>query len=198
MRGRVNVSDIRGALQGHTAHRLPRVAMKESAVAIVVRQTRQGAEVLLIARAVSPEDPWSGHVAFPGGRREPGDANELETAVRETREEIGIDLEKRASLLGQLDEIRASARGRMLDLVIVPFVFELSGEPSVRLSDEVQDVFWTLLDPLASGQSATFHWQRQGSRNLAYPAFRVRDRVVWGLTHRMLVGLLELVSKSVA
>jgi hypothetical protein len=52
-----------------------------------------------------PGDPWSGHVAFPGGRAEPGDASPWHTAARETWEETGLDLLAAGRLLGTLDEL---------------------------------------------------------------------------------------------
>ena len=192
MQSRVNVSDVRRALQGRPASQLTRAEMEASAVAIILRQTDEGAEVLLIVRASKPQDPWSGHVAFPGGRREAVDADDLATALRESKEEVGIDLATQATLLGTLDEVRASARGRPLNLLIVPFVFELSQPGPITLSDEVDAVFWAALGPLASGEANTTYRQGLEGHTSAYPAFRVKSRIVWGLTHRMLVSLLAL------
>src|ERR1700680_3050243 len=81
-------------------------AVPRAAVALVLRQGARGLEILLIKRAEHMDDPWSGHVALPGGREEPADASLQETAVRETLEETGIDLARDGEVLGALDDLR--------------------------------------------------------------------------------------------
>jgi 8-oxo-dGTP pyrophosphatase MutT (NUDIX family) len=191
----VHVSDVREAL----AQGVPRVlrpAGQRAAVAILLRDHVTGADVLLIERSRRADDPWSGHVAFPGGRREPTDADDLATAVRETREEIGVDLTRQAHLLGRLDEIGAIARGRALDMVIVPFVFELSEQSPLQKSDEVSDVFWTPLGPLLSGEARMTYCVESNGQVAEHPAFRVQDRIVWGLTQRMITCLAGAFASS--
>ena len=85
--------------------------IKRAAVATILREGLEGPEVLLIRRAENPRDPWSGHMAFPGGREAPEDRDLLATAVRETHEEVGLDLQRSAHLLGRLDALPAVARG---------------------------------------------------------------------------------------
>ncbi|MBN1610617.1 MAG: CoA pyrophosphatase [Polyangiaceae bacterium] len=185
----IRVSAIREAL----ANEVPRVlrpAGQRAAVAIVLRDPATGAEVLLIERSRRVDDPWSGHVAFPGGRREPTDADDLATALRETREEIGLDLARQARLIGQLDELGAVAEGRAIDMVIVPFVFELAEPSPLCTSDEVSDVFWTPLGPLLSGETKMTYCVESNGQVAEHPAFRVQNRVVWGLTQRMLTCLV--------
>ncbi|MBI4705060.1 MAG: CoA pyrophosphatase [Deltaproteobacteria bacterium] len=166
----------------------------EAAVAAILRFATRP-EILLIRRALNPADPWSGHVAFPGGRREPGDADLLATAARETREEVGIDLERQAELLGRLDDVPAIARGRPVALVIVPFVFRAHEgvEPRVEPSrGEVDEALWAPIEPLARGEADTTRaYELQGERVLL-PAYRVGGHVVWGLTYRMLRSLFEV------
>src|SRR5687767_10801396 len=99
-----------------------------AAVAVILRDAPSGIEMLFIRRAEHPEDPWSGHMAYPGGRAEAHDPDLQATAMRETLEEIGIDLARSAQLLGALDDIRAMARGVPVDLAITPFVFRLTEE----------------------------------------------------------------------
>src|SRR5260370_1267560 len=82
-------------------------------------------DVHFIRRAEHPQDPWSGQMASPGGRAAPGDADLRATAIREPREEIGVDLPAAAEPLGGLDEVRAMARLRPMNLTITPFVFRL-------------------------------------------------------------------------
>src|SRR5688500_11808432 len=80
---------------------------RRAAVALVLRDGPQGLELLFIRRAEHPLDPWSGQIAFPGGRAEPGDADLRTTAIRETAEELGFDLAADAEYLGHLDEVQA-------------------------------------------------------------------------------------------
>jgi 8-oxo-dGTP pyrophosphatase MutT (NUDIX family) len=171
-----------------------------AAVAVILREgVREGAagvEVLLIRRAERVGDPWSGHMAFPGGRREASDADLHATAVRETREEVGIDLAARGALLGRLDDLEAVARAKRTGLVISPFVFALSGEAPLTFdAEEVAEALWVPLAPLARGEGAgTMSWEVDGAA-IELPCWRVEGRVVWGLTYRMLQDLLRVLQE---
>ena len=63
----------------------------EAAVAAILTDER-GPDLLFIHRVAHDRDPWSGHIAFPGGRIEEEDASSRAAAERETREELGMDL----------------------------------------------------------------------------------------------------------
>ena len=169
---------------------------RQAAVAAILRAPEAGgdAEILLIQRAEREDDPCSGHMAFPGGRREEGDATLLATAIRETREEVGLDLTEQGALLTRLPDVRAVARGKLVDLVIAPFVFELRAAPAttaLTLSPEVAEALWVPIGPMARGEIAgTYPYTYEG-RSLELPCHYVSDRAVWGLTHRMLALLFE-------
>ncbi|MGH7350654.1 MAG: NUDIX hydrolase, partial [Candidatus Rokuibacteriota bacterium] len=167
---------------------------RPAAVALILTEGPDGAEALFIHRADRPGDPWSGHVAFPGGRREPGDADLLATAMRETREEVGVDLAA-AERLGVLSDMRP--RTPVLPAVYVrPFVFALSARPSLTLSDEVQGVFWVplrrLLEP---GVQRDVTIAVRGAEH-TLPAYVLGDWIIWGMTERILTPFLELVSRA--
>jgi 8-oxo-dGTP pyrophosphatase MutT (NUDIX family) len=164
-----------------------------AAVAIVVREATDGPQVLLIRRADHPGDAWSGHMAFPGGRENPQDENLLATAIRETLEEVGLDLGQAGRLLGQLAPLPAVARGRLVGMTIVPFIFELVADAELLYSEEVAEAVWVPLDPLLQGQlRTTFAVDRDGGERMELPAHDVGGRIVWGLTYRMLDSLFEL------
>jgi 8-oxo-dGTP pyrophosphatase MutT (NUDIX family) len=162
---------------------------RHAAVAAILREPAPGAgvELLLIKRAEHPSDPWSGHMALPGGRRDEGDTSLLATAVRETREEVGIDLEAQGALLGRLEPVQAYARGKRLALTVTPFVFALRVDRPLRFDEtEVAEALWAPLSPLARGEAAdTYAYDREGVV-MQLPCLRVGDRVVWGLTYQML------------
>jgi len=157
-----------------------------AAVAVVLVPSPDA--VLLIRRADRAGDPWSGHMALPGGRREPHDEDLVATVVRETFEEVGLRLD-RADLLGGLDDV--VPRTPVLPPIAVrPFVFALTERPALTPNPEVAAVRWVLLDHLLHPE--TYHSARLEIRGepREFPAYRVDESIVWGMTERILTGLL--------
>jgi 8-oxo-dGTP pyrophosphatase MutT (NUDIX family) len=163
--------------------------MIAAAVAILLRDGAEGGglEALFIHRAERAGDTWSGQMAFPGGRRDPGDADLLATAIRETREEIGIDLAL-AERLGELDDLHP--RTPVLPPIVVrPFVFGLVERPAITLSTEVQDAFWASFRALAApGAWREVTIQHRGAPR-TLPAYVLENRTIWGMTERILTQL---------
>ncbi|MCG8557688.1 MAG: CoA pyrophosphatase [Proteobacteria bacterium] len=193
----LDLASIRRRLASRKAVPARPATAQRAAVAAVLRSGASDAEVLLIRRAEVSGDPWSGHMAFPGGRAEPEDASLIATATRETREEVGLALNRHAELLGWLDELPAVAGGRRTGMLITPYVFALDGQPNLQLGPEVAEIVWAPLGPLAGGQADTTRSYRAGGRSVSLPAFAVQDHVVWGLTYRMLQSLLKLLQATV-
>lgn len=157
-----------------------------AAVAAVLRQ-REHPEILIIRRAEHPDDPWSGHLAFPGGRLDATDPSLEHTAARETREELGLDLSEHGQLVARLDDVPTHLSG----LVVRPFVYQVEQLPTLTPNYEVADVYWVDLPSLMSGERDTEYpltWKGQQHR---FPGYSVGDRVLWGLTYRMLQILFQ-------
>lgn len=143
--------------------------------------------VLLIRRAEHQGDPWSGQIAFPGGKMQPGDRTARDAAVRETLEEVGVNLGQGADFLGYAG-ITATHTGSM---DVVPSVFELKTDAKLVLNAEVASHRWVGIgELLAPGARGVYPLTYGGSR-IEMPAFSVGDYVVWGLTYRILGALLD-------
>ncbi|MCO4830315.1 MAG: CoA pyrophosphatase [Gammaproteobacteria bacterium] len=166
---------------------------REAAVALVLQPKVSGLRALFILRAKKEGDPWSGQMALPGGHRETIDTDLVETARRETHEEIGLDLNQAGRYLGSLAGIRANPRAGF-DLVVTPQVFALEDiAVPLQPNEEVAEVLWGNLDEMISGRSLTDasfpEFQREGT----FPGYQVGAQVVWGLTFRMINDFFDLI-----
>lgn len=191
----VALETIRKRLSDRPYERVTGEVRRRAAVAAVLRAGASDTELLLIRRAERHGDPWSGHMAFPGGHHDVTDADLLATARRETLEEVGLDLREH-ELLGALDEHAATNQGGFTGMVIAPFVFALSRDAALQANrDEVADMFWTPLGSLARGEVDVFKELQRDGRVVRFPGFGVGDQVVWGLTHRLLQNLFEVLRR---
>lgn len=161
-----------------------------AAVAVTLRPTADDqVELLMIRRAEREGDPWSGQIALPGGRWSPNDESLLHTALRETWEETGIDLAVQGLVLGTLDELHP--RTPLLPpIVITPVVVVLAAPAPLVLSDEVADAFWVPLQTLRAPESTRESQVHARGATFRVPSFVLGERVVWGLTERILRQLL--------
>lgn len=167
--------------------------MIAAAVALILHEGDEGIEVLFIHRAVRAGDTWSGQTAFPGGRREPTDVDLRATAIRETREEVGVDLSN-AEQLGVLDDLYP--RTPVLPPVVVrPFVFALTARPTIVFNAEVQDTFWVSFRALkVPGVLGEIIIDHPGIPRRVLPAYTLGNHIIWGMSERILTPLISLVS----
>jgi len=167
---------------------------RRAAVAVILRAGLGAAlELLLIERAERQGDPWSGHVALPGGRQSLRDAGLQDTVVREALEETGIDLANDGAILGTLDELRPRTPS-LPPIIVTPFVAVVRPEVAVVASDEVAAAFWVpwsfFVAPDARGESIVR--VLGADRNVA--SYVIGRRVVWGMTERILRQLVDVLA----
>jgi 8-oxo-dGTP pyrophosphatase MutT (NUDIX family) len=162
---------------------MPLSAPRCAAIALVLLDRDASLELLLIERATRQGDPWSGHMALPGGHHEEKDADLAATAERETLEEVGVDLRGCGERLGRLSDHLPFSGG---PVAVRPYVYLLSSRPTLVLSEEVRQALWVPTAPLLNGaRQATYTLARDG-QSLKFPAWDIDGHLVWGLTYRVL------------
>lgn len=185
-------------LRAQLAGRAPREATdglaRQAAVAAVLRVT-QAPELLFIKRAEVVGDPWSGHIAFPGGRHDPEDTSLAHTAWRETWEETAVDVTRHGRVLGQLDDL-APRNPTLPRLIIRPFVALVPADCAVVANHEVAAHYWVPLDELRRPDRQVEHVLEHEGQRFRFPGVLVGGHVTWGLTERILRQLLELVGTA--
>jgi len=188
-----SIAEIRSALASHRPVAADEEeGVRKAAVALIFRLGKDDAlELLFIKRAEYAGDPWSGQIAFPGGRVEAGDASLAETAIRETREETGIDLTREGMVIGTLDDLRPRIVG-LPPIVVRPYVSLLDRREPLVLSPEVALSFW--LPFAAMARTESWHDETVSARGIQINArvFHHQEHVIWGMTERILAQLLGL------
>jgi 8-oxo-dGTP pyrophosphatase MutT (NUDIX family) len=161
-------------------------AQRRAAVAAVLHDEPAGPRVLLMKRVERTGDPWSGHISLPGGGYQASDASLLETAIRETREELGIELAG-ARVLGGLAPLHPRSSGP-LGIEVTPFVFALDAAPEPVCGPEALSAFWLPLALAASGSLDAMY--TYPTTQMEFPSWQYDGHVIWGLTWRILGDLL--------
>jgi 8-oxo-dGTP pyrophosphatase MutT (NUDIX family) len=158
-----------------------------AAVAIIFRYFNDEINLLLIKRVEREGDPWSGQIAFPGGRVEEKDANFRETAIRETREEVGFDLDKCSRFLGYLGSFKARTQG----MVVIPSVFLSTRNVSISPNHEISSYRWIPLRSFLEDARRSIHSIEREGIKITFPSFVYNDYVIWGLTERIISTLIS-------
>ena len=167
--------------------------MKRSAVAMIL-QVREGElNILMIKRAEREGDPWSGHMAFPGGRMDKIDAHGFAVAVRETEEEVGLTLVEEDQCIGRLSDIITRPKRGPFGMAVTPFVFRLEREVEFTPNEEVAEVVWVPLEFLLdSDNREQMEWKYKRVK-IPLPCYMYEGRRIWGLSLMMLDELMDLV-----
>ena len=157
---------------------------RQASVALILHPGGEsGTEILLIERAHREGDPWSGDMAFPGGRRQTSDPTLEHTASRETHEEVGVKL---PAALGGLDDIHGSRNPGIPPFLLRPYVYLVPERPQVTPNYEVQSTVWIPLNRIYDPESWTDYVVHFEERQQRFPAFGYQGYTVWGLTFRVL------------
>jgi len=155
-----------------------------AAVTMIIYES-EDLDVLFVKRVAGAGDPWSGQIAFPGGRFEHPDNSIIDTAIRETSEETGIDLSSRSRLVGALDEVRPSNRP---NLIVTPFVALVEEKPATKPGPEIEETFWASLRRL---ESIAYETTLTTGAIWRGEAYRYKNYIVWGMTRNIINRLLS-------
>ena len=198
------MTEDRNLIDALSRHRPKKVFSRRwslrSAVALVLDSDASGdAALLLIKRAQREGDPWSGHMAFPGGRKDDDDRNGLATAVREMHEEVGFDIGaaparqiEKGRLIGRLSDVRTTRRVIPVPMVVSPYVFSVAQRPPLSANEEVADTLWIPLSFFCNRDNRSKMELDYGGKLLTMPCYHFRGEVIWGLTLSILDELSGL------
>lgn len=158
-----------------------------TAAVAIIRCDHPVTSYLVLRRATHPEDPWSGHFSFPGGRKEPEDRDLLATCIRETEEETGILLSD-TQLLKTLRPEPAGQNFKNL-LWVQPFLFIVNTKPDITINaKEIASSHW--LDQHRFRRTSN-HTQAEMVPGQNFPVFPLDDYFLWGFTYRLLSNIVE-------
>jgi 8-oxo-dGTP pyrophosphatase MutT (NUDIX family) len=162
----------------------PHDGKRRAAVAVVLHDA-PSPRVLLMKRAERADDPWSGHISLPGGRYQASDVDLRVTAIRETQEELGVDLAG-AQLVGNLAAMQPRTSGGGIE--VTPFVFVTEAALEPVCGPEALAAFWLPLELAASGAlDSTYTYP---TTQASFPSWTFEGYVIWGLTRRILDDVL--------
>lgn len=166
---------------------------KRAAVCMVLEKTDQGLSLLMIKRSEYEGDPWSGQMAFPGGRVEPEDANPLAGALRECVEEVGVSLSDSARLLCEVSQKRATMRSRRIDMVVSAFVFFAEKKLQCMPNYEVAKTVSIPLELFLNDDNRQSFEMTYEGKQIQLPCYYFGEDKVWGLSLRFIDDLVAVI-----
>jgi len=179
----------------HQPRQRSECSLMRAAIAIILRDGAQGTEFLLMQRAQHKHDPWSGQMAFPGGKIDPQDESSKRAAIREAEEEVGIKLLEH-DYIGQLDDLYGLKVDNQYSVHISCFVFKPQRELKPEGNYEVADLVWLPFCYLNDPRNACDYYH-PADEKVKMPAVLInlkKEQILWGLSLRMLLTLHELLA----
>lgn len=168
---------------------------RRAAVAIVLHECDDELCLLMIRRAKREGDPWSGHMAFPGGRRDPEDIDDRFCAIRETREEIALDLDALGHEVCALGDVNTGWRADRPEMLVAPFIYRVEPLPALDLNYEVDGVISVPLSFLMDRSNRVpLKWEWRGTQ-VESDSYLYQDSRIWGLSLMMIDELIEAVER---
>lgn len=163
--------------------------MREAAVATIITM-EQEPEVLVLKRTSNPRDPWSGHYAFPGGRRDQEDHSLLHTCLRETYEECGIRLSSQCCIKEY--PVRKAGNHLGIPTPVTTYLFELPYRPEIRLQKtEISAHEWLKLEYAADGNNIIEKPMSPRCPDRLFPCLPAAKGLVWGFTFETLMMIIS-------
>lgn len=183
-------------ITNHQPETRSEASLMQAAIAIILREGRKGTEFLLMQRALHEGDPWSGQMAFPGGKLEASDVTKKATAIRETKEEVGIQLTKQ-DYIGQLDDLYGMKANNKYNVHVSCFVFKVDRPISLQGNHEVADLVWLPMSYLRDPSHA-YNFYHPKQPDLKMPAVLInegKEQILWGLSLRIMRSLYQLIDE---
>ncbi len=178
-------------IQGNSEEIVKEGDYVHAAVMIVLKQSGPNYSMLFIKRPENERDPFSGHMAFPGGRMESEDRGKDETAIRETIEEVGVDVHKSGRILGSLDDVIPN-NPRARNYIVTPYVSLLHEDVVMTLDPgEVEKALWVPMQHLIDDKNTEIRMRERGGRLVKDYVYNYEQYIIWGMTGRILHQFLS-------
>ncbi len=162
-----------------------------ASVMVMLREASDGYSMLFIKRREYISDLFSGHMAFPGGKMQKGDRTKLETAIRETLEETGIDLKKNGRILGELDDV-SPVNPKANHYIVSPYLALVEEHTRVKPNEEIAEFVWIPFLDLRDEKTLEIRVIEKYGMKLEEFTFHYQNYVIWGMTARILHQFLSL------
>jgi 8-oxo-dGTP pyrophosphatase MutT (NUDIX family) len=163
-----------------------------AAVMMILGESPGGISMLFIKRPESDIDAFSGHMAFPGGKMKEGDKDKLDTAIRETYEEVGVDLYKSGLVIGELDDINPN-NPRARNYIVTPYVSMLKEEVLIKPNlYEVESAVWVPMKHLKDERNFKTRFRERNGKMVEDYVYSYGQYIIWGMTGRILRRFLSI------
>ena len=156
-----------------------------SAVLVMLCERDGDYGIWFIRRTEYRDDAFSGHVAFPGGKKKRSDATLVDTAFREAGEELGFDAGKETEILGEMDFVRPYTSS-VRRYAVKPFVAVIDGGVEFVPNYEVSEFFWVPVSHLVDPENRDVRKRKRDGKTIDDHVFAYRNHIIWGLTGRIL------------